>query len=508
VLLPWLYLALLLPAFRPEARAGVLPPIPEAMMAESDLLPTAAAEQGVPPPEPFGPVPSERQLRWHELEMYAFTHFTVNTFTDLEWGEGTEDPNVFNPTALDCRQWARVCKEAGLRGIIVTAKHHDGFCLWPSARTDHSVRSCSWGGGKRDVVGELAAACRECGLKFGIYLSPWDRHEPTYGDSPRYNDFYLGQLRELLTNYGEVFEVWFDGACGEGPSGKRQVYDWDAYWALVRKLQPGAVIFSDAGPDVRWVGNEAGYAGETNWCLQKRDDFAPGHAPSLELLTNGQPDGTHWVPAECDVSIRPGWFYHAHQDDDVKSLDRLLDIYYASVGRNANLLLNLPPDRRGLIHERDIAVLRQLRRVLDQTFDKDLAKGKRASADNVRGGAAAYAASNVTDGDPETYWATDDGVTSASLEVDLGKPTTFDRLWLQEFVALGQRVEQFAIDTWQDGEWRELTAGTTIGYRRILRTDRVTTDKVRLRITKARACPTVSRLSLYLSPPTSPLLEP
>lgn len=453
---------------------------------------------GVPPPKPCGPVPSKRQLRWHEMEFYAFIHFSVNTFTGREWGDGTEDPDIFNPRELDCRQWARVCREANMKGMILTAKHHDGFCLWPSKYTDHSVKSSKWRNGTGDVVREAAEACREYGLQFGIYLSPWDRHEPTYGDSPRYNGFYKNQLEELLTRYGEIFTVWWDGACGEGPNGKRQVYDWEGFTELVRKLQPNAVIFSDAGPDVRWVGNEAGFAGETNWCTFSREKASPGkQAPSQ---TSGHPDGSHWIPAECDTSIRPGWFYHPEQDSQVKSLEHLLNVYYCSVGRNANLNLNLPPDRGGRLHENDAARLKELRGVLDLAFNVNLAAGKEAFASNTRGRVPGFAPANALDGDPGTYWATDDRVLTASLEVDLGQAQPFNTVMLQEYIALGQRIEAFAVDAFEADQWRQIASGTTVGYKRIVRTETVTASRVRLRIQEAKACPTLSTFTLYAAP--------
>ncbi|GMV37446.1 MAG: hypothetical protein AMXMBFR61_19540 [Fimbriimonadales bacterium] len=454
-------------------------------------------------PTPLLPVPSERQLAWHRQEMYAFCHFGMNTFTGREWGEGTESPELFRPTELDCRQWARVLKDAGFRGIIITAKHHDGFCLWPSRYTTHSVAHTPWGDGKRDVVAELAAACREYGLKFGVYLSPWDRHEPTYGDSPRYNEHYENQLTELLTNYGEVFEVWWDGACGEGPNGKRQEYDWKAYEEVVRRLQPNAVIFSDAGPDVRWVGNEQGFAGETNWCMQRRDDFAPGRVADLSLLTHGQRDGTHWVPAECDVSIRPGWFYQAEQDAQVKSVEQLVDIYFKSVGRNASLLLNVPPDRRGLIADVDVQRLHEFGRALEAIFARDLAREAKAVASSVRGGDARFAAERAIDGLPGSYWATDEGVLTGSLTVTWREPVQFGVVMLQEQIELGQRVEKFSIEARVGGHWIEVAQGTTIGYKRLLRFSEVTADGVRVNILGSRACPTLSTVSVF-APPSGP----
>lgn len=470
-----------------------------------------AASTAVPaaePPAPFGPLPSQRQLRWHEMEYYGFIHFTVNTFTDKEWGYGDEDPKIFNPTDLDPRQWAEVAKQAGMTGLIITAKHHDGFCLWPSKYTEHSVKNSPWKDGKGDVVGELAAACKANGLRMGVYLSPWDRNHAEYG-TPKYIEYYRNQMRELLTNYGDIFEVWFDGANGgDGYYGgaretrridNRTYYDWPNTWSIVRKLQPMAVMFSDGGPDVRWVGNESGTGSETNWAMLRRDEFAPGLA-DRNGLAHGQPDGTHWLPAEVDVSIRPGWFYHAAQDEKVKSVEKLLEIYYSSVGNGCNLLLNIPPDRRGRFHEIDCERLMGLRKVLDATFDKDLAKGKPATASNTRGNDPRFAAAKLTDGDRNTYWAADDEVRTAELVVELGKPTALNRVRMQEHIVLGQRIESFAVDARVKGAWQEIGTGTTIGPRRILCTPTVTADAVRLRVTGSRACPTLSTLEVYLAP--------
>jgi len=460
------------------------------------------------PPAPFGPVPAARQLRWHEMEYYGFLHFTVNTFTDKEWGFGDEDPKIFNPSAMDIRQWARVARDAGMKGLIITAKHHDGFCLWPSAYTEHSIKHSPWKDGKGDIVGELAAACREYGLRMGVYLSPWDRNCAVYG-TPEYRTYYRSQLRELLTTYGDIFSVWYDGANGGdgyygGANETRRIdrqtyYRWPEVHKLVRELQPMAVMFSDAGPDIRWVGNERGFGNETNYAALKRDELYPGTPRSREL-PQGHRDGNYWVPAEADVSIRPGWFYHASQDARVKSLDQLLEIYYRSVGMGCNLLLNVPPDRRGLIHEADVASLMALRKVLDLTFDEDLAQGKSAKASNIRGSDAQFGAAKLTDGDRDTYWATDDNVTEAEATVDLGKPALFNRVRVQEHIALGQRIEGFAIDARVDGTWKQIAKGTTIGPRRILQFEGVVADRVRLRITSSRACPTVSTLELYLAP--------
>jgi len=454
------------------------------------------------PPRPFGPTPKPQQLVWHKLEYYAFVHFNMNTFTGNEWGTGKEDPSMFNPANLDCDQWARVFKEAGMKGIIITAKHHDGFCLWPSKYTEHSVKSSVWKNGDGDVIRDLSEACRRHGLKLGIYVSPWDRHEPSYGDSPRYNEHFKNQLRELLTNYGEVFEVWFDGACGEGPNGKRQVYDWPGFVGVVRECQPNAVIFSDGGPDVRWVGNEDGFANPTNWSLLRRDEVYPGY-PNYQELTSGHSDGTHWVPAECDVSIRPNWYYRSTDDDKVKSPRELLELYFKSAGRNGSLLLNVPPDRRGLIHERDIESLQGFRKLRDEAFARDLARGATVVASCVRGAAPRYQASHVVDGDEESYWATDDSVTTASLVISFEHDTAFNCLLLQEAIQLGQRVESFTIEIAKGDKWERVAAGTTIGYKRILTFPKVQSNRIRVTILRSRACPVISTVSVFNTPELS-----
>jgi alpha-L-fucosidase len=474
------------------------------------LLFFTSCKKEVPPPEPVGPVPSERQLAWHEMEFYAFVHFSLNTFTDKEWGYGNESPKLFNPTQLDCRQWARIFKDAGMKGIIITAKHHDGFCLWPSRYTDHSVKNSPWKDGKGDVIRELSNACKEYGLKFGIYLSPWDRNNASYG-TPEYITYYRNQLRELLTNYGEVFEVWFDGANGGtgwygGADENRHVdrktyYDWPNTIKIVRELQPMAVIFSDAGPDIRWVGNEAGWAPKTNWCLLRRDEFYPG-SPNYKQLPKGHENGTHWVPAEVDVSIRPGWFYHPSEDHKVKSLKQLLDIYYHSVGRNASFLLNVPPDRRGLIHEEDVRQLKRLAAQLKKDFADDLTrhKGVAVTAGNIRGKSEKYGPQNTIDENKDTYWATDDSVKVSSVIIDFGKPLTFNRFLVQEYIRLGQRVKGFTLD-YQDGNtWKNIAQETTIGHKRILRFPSVTARKVRFTVTDSKACPVISNISIYKAP--------
>jgi alpha-L-fucosidase len=460
----------------------------------------------VKPPAPFGPVPSENQLAWHEMEYYMFAHFTVNTFTDKEWGYGDEKESVFNPSALDCRQWARVAKEAGMKGIIITAKHHDGFCLWPSEYTRHSVRNSPWKDGKGDVLRELSAACAEYGLKIGIYLSPWDRNNPVYG-TPEYLDYYRSQLRELLSGYGDIFEIWFDGANGgDGYYGgtretrkidNKTYYDWPVTHAIVRKLQPKAVIFSDAGPDVRWVGNEGGMGSLTNWCLLNRDEMYPG-GDFAAILGAGQEDGRYWVPAEVDVSIRKGWFYHPSEDSLVRSPENLMELYYSSVGRNSNLLLNVPPDRQGLLHENDVRSLVAFRDLREKEFSNELARGCRVTSSSDRG--KKYRASCVNDGNPGTYWSTPDNVTSASFTVKLGKETEINRLLLQEYIKLGQRVQEFRAEALVKGEWQKIVDGTTIGYKIIRKFQTVKTSQIKITIIRSKACPLISNVEIYNAP--------
>jgi len=477
------------------------------LLSLSFCLSGQAAE--VPAPEPFGTIPSEAHLVWHDLEYYGFIHFTINTFTDLEWGGGGESPELFNPSQCDPDQWARVAAESGMKGLILTAKHHDGFCLWPSKYTEHSVKASPWKDGKGNLVKELSDACKKHGLLFGLYLSPWDRNHADYG-RPAYIEYYRNQWRELLGgDYGPVFETWYDGANGGsgyygGANETRRIdnktyYDWVPTWKLVRDLQPGNIRFSDGGPDIRWVGNEKGLGYDPNWATFNRDGRWPG-VSERESLWYGDKGGTHWVPAEVDVSIRPGWFWHESQNDNVKTLDQLLEIYYASVGRGCNLLLNVPPDRRGLFHEIDVERLGQLGDYIKKTFATDLAKGKSAKADNTRGDSADFAAARLIDGDRKTYWAADDGVLQASLEIGLGGPTKFDNIRIQEYIPLGQRVEAFEIEARVSGEWKKIADGETIGPRRIMRTERVTADAVRVKLTKCLACPVISTVEVYCSP--------
>lgn len=469
----------------------------------------AESIRAVDPPAPFGPLPSERQLRWHEMEFYGFIHFTVNTFTDKEWGYGDEDPAVFNPTAFDAEQIVRTAREAGMRGLILTCKHHDGFCLWPSKHTEHSVKKSPWKRGRGDVVKEISDACLKYGIKFGIYLSPWDRNHKDYG-RPEYLAYFRDQLRELLTSYGPVFEIFFDGANGgDGYYGgaretrridRETYYDWANTWRIVRELQPDACIFSDAGPDVRWVGNERGIAGDPCWATLDREDFVPGRADEARLNQGDRP-GAHWVPAECDVSIRPGWFYHESEDGRVRTARNLVDLYYHSVGRGASLLLNLAPDRRGRIPGPDVKSLREFRRILDSTFAKDFAQGAKASASNVRGNNdARFSPHNALDARRDTYWATDDQVKTPELILDLGRALTFNVVRLREHLPLGQRVEAFVLDQWQDGRWKEFAKGTSIGNCRLVRSEPITTSRIRLRITQAPVCPAIAELAIFAEP--------
>lgn len=460
----------------------------------------------VPTPAPVGALPSEAQLKWHEMNYYAFVHFNMNTFTGDEWGAGDASPETFNPTELDCRQWARVCKEAGMKGIIITAKHHDGFCLWPSAYTEYSVKNSPWKNGKGDVVKELSEACKEYGLKFGVYLSPWDRNHAKYGTS-EYIQYYRNQLRELLTNYGDIFELWLDGANGGtgyygGANERRTVdkktyYDWENTFKIVSELQPQAIIFSDGGPGCRWVGNEEGNAYSTNWCTLNKDEFSPGLA-ERSALNHGQEGATDWIPAEVDVSIRPGWYYHPYEDHKVKTLPHLLDIYYNSIGRGGNLLLNFPVDKRGLIHEKDVEQVLKLAKQLKLDFANDLAKGKKVISNSVRG--CQYKPENLTDGDKETYWSTPDSVKSAFVEIDFEKDITFNRLLLQEYIALGQRVRKFSVEIRKGSEWEKVADETTIGYKRILRLPNLKTNKIRVNIDDSRACPLISNIEVYNAP--------
>ena len=413
--------------------------------------------------QPILPIPSQKQLNWQALEYYGFIHFNMNTFTNVEWGEGKESPKLFNPTALDCNQWARIAKESGMKGLIITAKHHDGFALYPSKYTSHSVAKSPWKNGKGDVIRELSQACKKYGLKLGIYLSPWDRFHPAYG-TDEYNEVYSYMQKELLTQYGPIFEFWYDGANGEGPNGKKQVYDWPLFHGMVNKYQPEAVQFSDSGPDIRWVGNERGYAYETTWSPINRDEIYPGY-PKFDNYRNGQQNGTHWVAPEVDVSIRPGWYYHPEQDNKVKSPDSLMKIYVASVGRNANLLLNIPVDTRGLIHPNDSASMMGFKQIRDQSLVNLLTKSDVISTSSQFG---KYATSNLRDKNPKSFWAAQASDKQAYIHVDLKNSVLMNALLIQEPIALGQRIIQFSVDLTDENGKKETISGKTIGNKRIL----------------------------------------
>lgn len=432
-------------------------------------------------------VPTPQQLEWQRMELTAFLHFGVNTFTGREWGDGTEDPAIFNPTSLDCEQWVRTLKESGFKMAIITAKHHDGFCLWPTKTTRHSVVSSSWKDGKGDVVRELRDACKKYGIKFGVYLSPWDRNASCYGDSPAYNQFFIEQLTELLTNYGEVHEVWFDGANGEGPNGKKQIYDWDAILKTIRRLQPKAVT-AIMGDDVRWVGNEKGIGRETEWSATA---LTPGIYPrsgeqnkELGIFGKAKDLGGRdivaratelfWYPSEVDVSIRPGWFYHADQDKQVKSLNHLTDIYFKSVGYNSVLLLNIPPDLRGLINENDVQRLKEFSSYLKKTFARNyVLKGNEA-------------------------W---NGNSGTVRQYDIQKDALVNAFMIQEDISKGQRIESFLVEAYKDGSWIHMAEGTTVGYKRLVRFSDTRSERIRVTIRSARGVANVAAVGLFYAEP-------
>lgn len=433
-------------------------------LALAGLLTASCATQE----EPFGAVPTPQQLEWQDMELNMFCHFGPNTFTGMEWGEGTEAEDIFNPTDLDCRQWARTAKAAGFKGIIITGKHHDGFCLWPNPVSKHTVRESSWRGGQGDVLKELSEACAEEGIKFGIYISPWDRHDPSYG-TEAYNEVFRQTLESALSGYGPVFEQWFDGACGEGPNGKRQVYDWELFHSEVFKWQPQAVVFSNIGPGCRWVGNERGEAGRTSWSTFSPDlhgalhEELPGDYESY--LTQGDAGGEAWIPSETDVSIRPGWFWKESENSQVKSVKQLLDIYYKSVGRNSLLLLNVPPDTRGRIHEIDSVRLMEFRQALDAVFADNLALEQRREGNT---------------------W---------TVKVRPGKP--FNRVVLQEDIAKGQRISAFTVEVETADGWAPLAQETTVGRKRILLVPQTSCETLRVRVTDALAKPLLKDIGLY-----------
>lgn len=461
-------------------------------------------------------IPSKRQYEWQKLELTGFIHFGINTFNEVEWGERNTDITRFNPTEIDVEQWVKAFKDAGFKLIILTTKHHDGFCLWPSEYTDYDISNTPFQNGQGDIVRDLARACESAGIKLGVYLSPWDMHEQTYG-TPEYNQYFMNQLTELLTNYGEISEVWFDGANGEGPNGRKQVFDWQSYYKLIRELQPNAVI-AIMGPDVRWVGTESGYGRQTEWSI------LPGEAMDQEKIADESQqqalDGAFiprnlmdedlgsrekivnaksliWYPAEIDVSIRPRWFYHKDDDDLVKSPEKLVDIYFNSVGLNGVLLLNIPPDKRGLIHENDIKSLQGMRQILDSTFNENLVKDGQAFTSNQKDG---NEAALILDDSLKTFWTTEGNIDTATIVIELKDETTFNTAMLQENILEGQRIEKFHLQFWDGESWNTFAEATTIGYKRLLRFPDVTAGKIKIVIDQCRTNPTLSSFGLYRSP--------
>ena len=452
------------------------------------------------------PIPEPKQVEWQKMETYAFVHFGLNTFNDREWGYGDSDPATFNPAKLDCEQWVKTFVAAGMKGVILTAKHHDGFCLWPTQLTEYCIRNTPYKEGKGDIVGELAAACRKYHIKFAVYLSPWDRHQANYG-TPEYVDYFHTQLRELLTRYGDVFEVWFDGANGgDGWYGgakdsrsidRKNYYNYPKIYEMLDELQPQAVVFSDGGPGCRWVGNENGFAGATNWSFLRAGEVYPGYSKYRELQY-GHADGNQWTAAECDVSIRPGWFYHPEEDNKVKTVDQLTDLYYRSVGHNATLLLNFPVDRDGLIHPVDSANAVNFHKQVQQELSHNLLAGLKPKASDERG--KDFSARALTDGQYDTYWATKDKVTTGTVEFALPRTERVNRMLLQEYIPLGQRVQSFVVEYLDNKQWLPVTLNeetTTIGYKRLLRFETIQTKALRVRITAARGSLCLNNIEAY-----------
>ena len=463
------------------------------------------------PPKPYGAVPAPRQIAWHETEVYGIMHFTPTTFENKEWGYGDADPKIFNPKDFNAEQIILAAKAGGLRGIVLVAKHHDGFALWPTKTTEYNISKSPFRDGKGDLVKEVSDAARKHGLKFGVYCSPWDRNNPKYG-TPEYLQIYRDQLKELYTNYGQVFMSWHDGANGGdgyygGAKEKRSIdnttyYQWDSTWTnLTRKLQPGASIFSDIGWDVRWAGNEDGSVNETSWATltpvpSKGQNVAvPGQA-NAEENPGGTRNGKFWIPAECDVPLRKGWFYHP--DQKPKTPEKLFDLYMKSVGRGAALDLGLAPDTRGQLHADDVAALKSFGDHVSKTFATNLIARAGSKAVNVRGYNSVYSAKNILDGKTETYWATDEDFKTPEVVIDLSQPITFDIISLQEYIKLGQRIEEFAVDVWEGTDWKQVAKGTSVGAKKLVKLEiPVTGQKFRLRITKSPVSVAISEFGLY-----------
>lgn len=467
-------------------------------------------------PAPYGPLPSEAQLNWHEMEMYCLIHFTPTTFENKEWGYGDASPSIFNPLKFDANQIASAARSAGFNGLISVAKHHDGFCLWPTKATDYNISKSPWRDGKGDMVKEFMEATRANGMQFGVYCSAWDRNDPAYG-SQLYVDHYRQELTELYSNYGKLFTSWHDGANGGdgyygGAREKRNIdrstyYNWKSIWEITRKMQPGAVIFSDIGPDTRWVGNERGVAGETCWATftpigPDGQEPAPGLVEG-KFLTTGQRDGKFWIPAECDVPLRPGWFYHADQDNKVKTPDQLFDLYLKSVGRGAGLNLGLSPDTDGLLHPRDVSSLKAFGDKLRSTFSKNIAATATFTASNTRKNSAAFGTQHLVDDDRYSYWATDDTETTPELQIDLKTPQRFNLLRVRENIKLGQRLDSMVVDVWENNEWRRAASATSVGSARIIRfPEFLTAQKLRIRFF-APVCVAISEVGLFAEAPAA-----
>jgi len=443
--------------------------------------------------KPLPPLPSQRQLQWSNMEFYLFTHFGPNTFTDLEWGKGTEPEDMFNPTQLDCNQWCRIAKAAGAKGIIITAKHHDGFCLWPSKYSTHTVAQSKWKNGKGDVLKELRDACKKYNLKLGIYLSPWDRNHPKYG-TDEYNEVFINMMKEVVSRYGPLFEFWWDGANGEGPNGKKQVYDWHKFEETMRKIAPNTVVFSDIGPDIHWVGNENGFAGDPLWNLLDTAGFTRGAgAPSTDTLNHGNVNGKNWIPAECDVSIRPGWFYHASEDEKVKTPEDLFQLYLKSVGRGASLLLNVPPDRRGLFNEHDSASLMGFKKIRDEAFANNLIKNAKVEYNNNN---TTKTTSLLNDGNDESFISFDKSEKDG-IKISFSQKTNLNCIVLEEPIQMGQRVKSFKIIFQNNNETIKEYNGKTIGRKRIITFPAVSCDSFTIVINDAKATPLISEVSAH-----------
>ncbi len=453
-------------------------------------------------------IPSERQIKFQQLEFYAFIHFTVNTFTDKEWGDGTESPEIFNPSRLDAEQWVKAVKSAGMRGLILTCKHHDGFCLWDCKHTKHTVMNSPYG---KDIVKEVSEACRKHGIKFGVYLSPWDRNCLLYGQGKTYDDYFVNQLTELLTGYGDVFSVWFDGACGEGPNGKKQYYDWERYYSVIRELQPDACI-SVCGPDIRWCGNEAGHTRNAEWSVvpmraknseiiseksqqedneefrQRRVDARDEDLGSRKMLADEQK--LIWYPAEVNTSIRPGWFWHESGNDKVRPLEELIDIYIKSVGGNATFLLNIPPTNEGLIHENDVRRLSEIGEFLSKAFADNIAPTADITADGE-------GIENVLSDSYDKYYMPDNSETEITFRFN--KPEKLGYLVIKENICMSQRVENFTVSVSENGSFREIYKGTVIGYKRIVPLNDIVADCIKITITDSRTSPVISFIGIYHS---------